>query len=177
MELQAIFIDRDGTIGGTGRFIHPRDFEPYDNFYTSFELLRNKDIKIFAFTNQHRISKGEASIKDFQDEFTSYGFTDAYICPHELNSDCECQKPKPGMLFRAAEDYNLNLKNCVVIGDVGTDMVAANTVGAIKILVKTGWGKGSIGEYRDMWKDVEPDFIAEDILDAVTWIINNYYQG
>lgn len=92
-----------------------------------------------------------------------------------MNSDCECQKPKPGMLLKAAKDYNLNLSNCIVIGDVGTDMIAAHTVGAIKILVKTGWGKGSLDEYRYLWSEIEPDYVAEDILDAITWLINKYY--
>ncbi len=76
------------------------------------------------------------------------------------------------MLLKAFKEFNLNLKNCVVVGDVGTDMLAAASVGAYKILVKTGWGEGSLGQYRDLWKDVTPDYIAENLLDAVNWILN-----
>lgn len=54
-------------------------------------------------------------------------------------------------------------------------MIAANSVGAIKILVKTGWGKSSLGEYRYLWEDIELNYIAEDISDALTWLINKYY--
>lgn len=174
LEIEAVFLDRDGTIGGNGYFIHPSEFMPYDNFYKAINILTNKRIKVFAFTNQHRISRGEVEIEDFRREFDNYGFTDSYICPHKMGADCDCQKPKPGMLIRAAEEHNLNLENCVVIGDLGTDMIAASKAGARKVLVKTGWGMGSLGEYRDQWKDIEAEYIAEDILDAIIWLMDKY---
>ncbi len=63
---------------------------------------------------------------------------------------------------------------CCDIGDVGdTDMLAAHAVGAIKILVKTGWGESSLLKYRHNWKKAEPDYIAENINDAVKWILNS----
>ena len=75
------------------------------------------------------------------------------------------------MLLEAASKHNLDLKKCVVIGDVGgTDMLAAQAVGAMKILVLTGWGQGSLSQYREEWKEVEPDYIAENLLEAVKWI-------
>lgn len=174
MKIQAIFMDRDGTIGGTGHFIHPNDFKPYKNFYKAVELLREHNIKIFGFTNQHRIASKEVELQDFVREFNGYGFDDSYICPHEIGGDCDCHKPKPGMLLQAAREYSLDLTKCVVIGDVGTDMIAANEVNAIKILVKTGWGEGSLGEYRYKWIDVDPDYVAIDVLDAVRWLLSSY---
>ncbi|MDR6879366.1 ribonucleotide monophosphatase NagD (HAD superfamily) [Bacillus sp. 3255] len=50
-------------------------------------------------------------------------------------------------------------------------MLAANAVGAMKILVKTGWGEGSLQDYRFKWKETEPEYIAENINDAVKWIL------
>lgn len=67
--LEAVFIDRDGTIGGTGHFIHPNDFVPYEFSRTAIQLLQSQGIKIFGFTNQHRVSRGEASIVEFQKNF------------------------------------------------------------------------------------------------------------
>ncbi|WP_349304867.1 hypothetical protein [Paenibacillus sp. Marseille-Q4541] len=52
-------------------------------------------------------------------------------------------------------------------------MLAAHAVGAIKILVKTGWGESSLLKYRHNWKKAEPDYIAENINDAVKWILNS----
>jgi HAD superfamily hydrolase (TIGR01662 family) len=173
MSIQAAFIDRDGTIGGTGHYIHPKDFELFPVSKEALHLLKTAGLKIFALTNQHRISKGQATEQEFVDQFISYGFDDSYICPHSSDSNCECRKPKPGMLLKAAQEYNLDLHKCVVIGDVGdTDMLAAHAVGATKIIVKTGWGEGALNEYRYRWKEVEPDYIAEDILDAAKWVVN-----
>lgn len=172
MDIEAVFIDRDGTIGGTGHFIHPKDFVPYSFSKEAIQLLQSQGIKMFGFTNQHRVSRGEATIVEFQQEFLSYGFVDAYICPHSLLDNCQCRKPSPGMLLDAASKYNLDLKKCVVIGDVGgTDMLAAQAVGAMKILVLTGWGEGSLSQYRVEWKEVEPDYIAENLLEAVRWLL------
>ncbi|MFZ3579229.1 HAD-IIIA family hydrolase [Virgibacillus sp. DJP39] len=171
--IQAVFIDRDGTIGGTGHFIHPKEFTPYPFSKTAFQLLKDNDIKMFACTNQHRISRGQATIDEFYDEFMSLGCDDAFICPHSPADGCNCHKPNPGLLLEASRKYNLNLLKTVFIGDVGsTDMLAAHSVGAIKILVLTGWGNSSLNQHRQKWANVEPDYIAGNLLSAVRWIID-----
>ncbi|MET3697587.1 histidinol-phosphate phosphatase family protein/HAD superfamily hydrolase (TIGR01662 family) [Bacillus oleivorans] len=170
-KIQAVFVDRDGTIGGTGHFIHPKDFSLYPFSMEALKLLKNQNIKMFAFTNQNRISKNQATIREFQEQFQSFGFDDAFICPHGQDAECKCRKPKPGLLIEASQKYNLDLSKCAVIGDVGsTDMLAAHAVGAMKILVQTGWGKGSLSEYRYTWAEVEPDYVAENLLEAVRWL-------
>ncbi|MFD2875602.1 HAD hydrolase-like protein [Paenibacillus rhizoplanae] len=79
------------------------------------------------------MSKGRATELDFRNEFDSYGFYSAYICPHEPEDGCVCHKPQPGMLLQAATDHGLDLTRCAVIGDVGsTDMLAAAAVGGQK---------------------------------------------
>ncbi|WP_409274692.1 HAD-IIIA family hydrolase [Neobacillus sp. SCS-31] len=173
MNIEAVFIDRDGTIGGTGHFIHPKNFTLYPYSMTALQILKDNNIKTFACTNQHRISKGEATINDFYNEFMSFGFDDAFICPHSPYDNCNCHKPKAGLLIEASKKYNIDLSKTAFIGDVGsTDMLAAHSVGAIKILVLTGWGHSSLDEHREKWAEIEPDYIAEDLLKAVKWIIN-----
>lgn len=173
--LQAVFIDRDGTIGGTGRFIHPNDFVPYPDALTCISWLKQMGLKVFAFTNQHRIALGQASLAQFNAQFAAFGFDQAYICPHE--EVCECRKPQPGMLLAAAAQHGLDLSRCVVIGDVGeTDMLAAHAVGAIKIIVRTGWGEPSLTTYRSRWMETDPDYVADDLSDAVRWIAGKH-QG
>jgi HAD superfamily hydrolase (TIGR01662 family) len=176
-ELQAVFVDRDGTIGGTGHFIHPKDFRLFPNVKESIDLLKKSGIKVFAFTNQHRIARGEAKIEEFEEQFHSYGFDQAYICPHRSEDNCHCRKPKPGMLYQAAREHNLNLHLCAVIGDGGdTDMLAAESVGGIKVLVRTGWGEGALGRFRSTWASVEPDYIASDFSDATRWLIKSTFK-
>ncbi|WP_028549540.1 HAD-IIIA family hydrolase [Paenibacillus sp. UNC451MF] len=172
--IQAVFIDRDGTIGGTGRFIHPRDFELFPYSLEALKLLKDHGIKVFALTNQHNIAKGLASEQDFIEQFASYGFDASYICPHESDEGCECHKPRPGMLLQAANEHGLDLTRCAVIGDVGsTDMLAATAVGAVKVLVMTGWGSASMDSHRYKWYDqAPPDFVAKDLLEAVNWLVS-----
>lgn len=64
MNIEAVFIDRDGTIGGTGHFIHPKDFSPYPFSRAALQILKDNHIKTFACTNQHRIGRGEATLAD-----------------------------------------------------------------------------------------------------------------
>ncbi|WP_036708677.1 HAD-IIIA family hydrolase [Paenibacillus pinihumi] len=172
-EIDAVFLDRDGTIGGTGHFVHPNQFALYPFSKKAIQLLKENGIKIVAVTNQHRISTGVVSRQDFEEEFRAFGFDGWYICPHAMDEACACKKPQPGMLLEAAEDLNLDLKRCVFIGDVGsTDMLAAAAAGCRKVLVKTGWGADSLETYRSKWSEVTPDHIAENVLDAVQWVLN-----
>ncbi|WP_434752252.1 hypothetical protein [Paenibacillus amylolyticus] len=75
-------------IGGTGHFIHPRDFELYPNAQEAITLLKQNGMKVFALTNQHRISRGQATVQEFEQQFQEYGFDQAYICSHE--EECGC---------------------------------------------------------------------------------------
>lgn len=169
-KIQAVFIDRDGTIGGTDEVIYPGEFELFNFSKEAIKILKKRKIKKFSFTNQPGISRGESCIEDFTNELNSFGFDDIYICPHELIEECKCRKPGIELLQRAAIEHNLILQNCVVIGDRWSDMLAAAKVGAIKILVLTGAGKDAIGKHRDKWSKYEPDYVAENLLEAVMWL-------
>lgn len=174
LDCQAVFIDRDGTIGGTGHFIHPRDFVLYQGAQESIKRLKEAGLKVFAFSNQTRISRGEATEEEFKSQFKTYGFDDSFVCPHGKQDGCSCRKPSPEMLHTAAEKFGLDLSRCVVIGDVGeADMLAAHLAGAKKVLVRTGKGEKSLGIDRDKWRSIEPDFVANDINEAVKWILDN----
>jgi D,D-heptose 1,7-bisphosphate phosphatase len=184
--MKAVFLDRDGTIGGTGGGMHPFEFSMYDFSPKAIRLLNELGVKVFLFTNQTRVGRGFFTEDDLLKGFEmmdkqlaqhSAFFDDVFYCPHSPDDGCACQKPKIGLLLKAKEQYNLKLEDCYVVGDTGeSDMVAASNAGTKKVLVKTGWGKGSLTSYRDNWKGIEPDYIAEDLVDAVKWIaddINN----
>lgn len=172
--LQAVFVDRDGTLGGTGHFIHPRDFELYPWSAEAIGLLKGAGLRVFALTNQHQIAHGRATEEDFREQFRAFGLDGAYLCPHPHDAECECRKPAPGLLYLAAREHNLDLSGCAVIGDVGaTDMKAAAAVGATKVLVRTGWGEDSLGAYRNTWAEVEPDYVAKDLLAAARWLLRH----
>lgn len=173
--VQAVFIDRDGTIGGTDDVIYPGDFELFPFANEAIKILKQREIRIFSFTNQPGISRAEACIEDFTNELKRFGFDDIYICPHESSEGCKCRKPETELLEKAARENNLVLQKCVVVGDRWSDMVSAAKVGAIKILVLTGAGKDAIGKYRDKWSEYEPDYVAENLLEAVRWLNQEKY--
>lgn len=102
--IQAVFIGRDGTIGGSDEVIYPGDFKLFPFSKKSFTRLRNAGVPIFAFTNQPGISRGDATIGDFQDELTSFGFDHVYICPHQHEDGCSCRKPSSALLIQAASE-------------------------------------------------------------------------
>jgi D,D-heptose 1,7-bisphosphate phosphatase len=178
--MKAVFLDRDGTIGGTGGGIHPFEFALYDFASGSIRSLNELGIKVFLFTNQTRVGRGyfteEELVKGFElmkDELKSKSafIDDIFYCPHHPDDGCDCQKPKIGLLLEAQEKYDLKLDECYVVGDTGSsDMAAAHLAGIKKVLVKTGWGKSSLTKYRSSWAGIEPDFIAEDLRDAVAWV-------
>lgn len=171
-EIQAVFLDRDGTIGGNGGWIPPKYFTPYPYTAEAIKMLKEEGIKVFAFTNQHPISEGKSTVEEFAEELKGFGLDESYICPHAINAGCSCRKPKPGMIYAAAEKYGLDPEKCVVIGDAGdTDMMAAANAGCIKILVRTGTGEEFLTKYRDKWAEIEPDYVADNVLDAVRWLL------
>ncbi|MFJ5768710.1 D-glycero-alpha-D-manno-heptose-1,7-bisphosphate 7-phosphatase [Psychrobacillus sp. NPDC093180] len=181
--MKAVFLDRDGTIGGTGGGVHPLDFSMYDFAPQAIKSLNEIEIKVFLFTNQTRVGRGffteDELLKGFklmEEELANdSAFLDGiYYCPHKPDDKCECQKPKIGLLLQAQKMHNLNLNECYVVGDTGSsDMVAANRAGTKKVLVKTGWGESSLTSYREQWREVEPDYIADNLIEAVNWIVND----
>lgn len=118
-----------------------------------------------------------------------------YYCPHHPTEGigiylqtCTCRKPGSGMLIKAAGELNIDLNRSYAVGDMFKDIEAASRVGAKGILVKTGYGLKAMEkdlrriptEYPpeekgnpDASETLQPDYIAEDILDAVTWIIHD----
>ncbi|SEB05409.1 histidinol-phosphate phosphatase family domain-containing protein/HAD-superfamily hydrolase, subfamily IIIA [Thalassobacillus cyri] len=166
-KIEAIFIDRDGTIGGDDTVHYPGEFDLFPYTSTEINRLKRDGIRIFSFTNQPGISRGLAKEKDFEEELLAFGFDDVYMCPHDYNEGCSCRKPNTGMLIEAQKDYELCLENGAKIGDRWSDMVAASRVGSINILVRTGAGESSLSEHYDKLQDVKIDYIANNLLDAI----------
>ncbi len=171
MKTQAVFIDRDGTIGGNGHYMGDQ-FTLYSFSEKAIQLLKQNHIHVFAFTNQTHLATGEMNYQIFFNELLSYGFEDAFICPHLPSDHCDCRKPNIGLLKQAQKKYHLNLESTWVIGDYGkADMIAAARVNARKILVRTGRGEDSLTVNRSQWSETKPDVVVTNLLDAALYII------
>ncbi len=168
--MKAVFIDRDGTLGGDFRIEYPQDYYHYEGTREAIALLNENGFTPFAFTNQSCIARKKDGGYDFAAEFKDIGLKDWFICPHDDNDNCSCRKPKTGLLLKAQEKYSLNFKNCFVIGDRWSDMKAGGDMGCSLILVLTGRGKIALEEERSLWSEYEPVFVAKDILEAARWM-------
>ncbi len=168
--MRAVFIDRDGTMGGDYRVEYPQDYYPYEGTREAFALLNKNGFLPIIFTNQSCIARGKDGGWDFAAEFRDIGASDWLICPHDDDDDCNCRKPKTGLLEQAQEKYKLNMCDCYVIGDRWSDMYAGGKMGCNLILVKTGRGNESLGCDREKWSDYSPVYVADNFYEAAKWL-------
>ncbi|MFQ3544298.1 HAD-IIIA family hydrolase [Halobacillus rhizosphaerae] len=170
--LEAVFLDRDGTIGGDESIHYPGKFSLFPFTTSVIDQLHSEKVNIFSFTNQPGIAEGKSSVHEFVNELRGFGFDDIFICPHRIEELCSCRKPNTGMLIEARDKYGLDLSNCAVIGDRWTDMLAASKTGSLKILVQTGAGKTTLEDPGVHSTELGVDFVAEDLQGALEWLAN-----
>lgn len=183
---KAIFLDRDGTINEYVGFLRSiDDFKLLPNVAEAIAMINGSSYLAIVATNQPVIARGEVTFQELDEihmkletelgEGGAY-LDDVFFCPHhphkgyegevpELKIDCECRKPKIGMLMRAAERYNIDLGQSWYIGDTTMDVQTGINAGMRTILVQTGEA-GMDGKYN-----VTADYVAENLLSAVTYIV------
>ncbi|MGI6610082.1 MAG: D-glycero-alpha-D-manno-heptose-1,7-bisphosphate 7-phosphatase [Limnochordia bacterium] len=177
---RAAFLDLQGTLGGEG-LDDVRHFSFYPCAADAVRLLNRSPFLAIVITNQSHISKGlltygeyEQRMRDIRSSLARRGayFDAVYCCPHDKDDGCKCKKPLPGMIDQAAQEFSICVGQSYIIGDMGAaDMLLAEACGAKGILVLTGVGQGSLGEFRHTWAGVEPAYVAPDVLGAVRWIL------
>lgn len=183
---KAIFLDRDGTINEYVGFLRKEeDFRLIPGVSEAIKKNNNSGYLAIVVTNQPVIARGEVTEEELEEIHkkmeTLLGLDGAYIddiyyCPHhpdkgfegeipELKIECDCRKPKTGMLEKAAREHNIDLSSSIMIGDSTLDIKMAENAGMQSVLLKTGQ-KGEDGKYH-----VSPTLIAEDLNDAINKII------
>src|SRR5262245_8182638 len=177
-----VFIDRDGTISEEVGYInHLSRFQIYPWSARAIAVLYRNDLQAVLVTNQAGVASGyfaeelviEVHEKLQQELAREDAHLDAiYYCTHHptvgpepYRQDCNCRKPKPGMLFRAVKELDLNLNSSFVIGDRYSDIELAHNAGTRSIFVLSGYGLGEYEYQRQNWK-VQPNWIADNLLEA-----------
>jgi D-glycero-D-manno-heptose 1,7-bisphosphate phosphatase len=171
----AVFLDRDGTIIEDRGYLS--DVSQIVFFPETIESLRRlqKYFLLFMVTNQPGIARGIISREDVNhinsataEKMTEAGIeiADIYVCPHDRSDNCECIKPNPYFLQKAARDYNINLQRSFVVGDHPCDVHLAKNTGARGIYVLTGHGSKHVA---DLPQDAE---IVSGIEEAAERIIS-----
>jgi len=185
----AVFIDRDGTLTEEVGYVnHPRRLRLLPRSAEAIRRLNGAGVAAVVVTNQAGLARGYFSEEVLaavnatlvaQLEEADAHLDGLYVCPHHpteglppWRADCDCRKPRPGLLHRAAAELGLDLGRSALVGDKPSDLVAARRVGARGVLVLTGYGLGE-WEYRRAAFRVAPDHVAADLLDAVEWVLGS----
>ena len=169
---KACFIDLQGTLGGN-EFGDVRTFSFFSFSKEALERISSKDYLIFIITNQSRIGAGYYSLDEYEELIEKIHLEVPSVerilcCPHTRYDNCKCKKPKRGMIDQILVEYDIDLAESYVIGDMGkSDMNLAKEIGSKSVLVLTGAGKSSLEEYKHTWSEIEPTITADNILEAV----------
>lgn len=176
---KAIFLDRDGTINEYRGFITKTDdFVLLPDVCKAIQLINRSGLLAIVVTNQPVVARGEATEKDLNDIHNKMetllgqegAYVDAiYYCPHHpdkgfegevpaLKVDCDCRKPKPGMLLKAAVDWNIDLDSSWMIGDGERDIMAGNAAGCLTVLLTDE-------------DSTEQTYVAKNLFEAVCMIL------
>jgi D-glycero-D-manno-heptose 1,7-bisphosphate phosphatase len=176
----AIFLDRDGTLNeGVGYVNHESRFRLFPWTVEAIRTIRDEGFLAVMVTNQSGVGRGYFSEEmlreihaDFQRLLEAAGtaLDGIYYCPHRPDEGCECRKPKPGMLLRAAKDLGCDLSRSWMIGDNESDLKTAWSVGARAALVRTGDGEGNLDHQARKWPR-QPDLVAANLHRAVCDIL------
>tara|TARA_R110001583_G_scaffold131271_1_gene282990 strand:- start:395 stop:946 length:552 start_codon:yes stop_codon:yes gene_type:complete len=175
---KAFFLDRDGVINIDGDYVSTiEDFQLIDGVFEACKIILSQGYKIIIITNQSGIGRGYYTEEQFFelnrwmiDKFKGGGIhlTDVYFCPHHptdavepYNIDCECRKPKPGMIQKAKVQHDIDLVKSVLVGDRLSDITSGKSAGVGTLyLVSDG-------------KKVESDaYKCHSLLDAVQQFFN-----
>lgn len=183
----AIFIDRDGTLSEEVGYVnHPSRFHLFPFSAAAIKLINDNGWLAILTTNQSGVARGyfsEALVIDIHEQLKrdleNYDARlDAiYYCthhpqvgepPHRL--DCDCRKPKTGLIQRAVADLDIDLQASWMIGDRYRDVETARNAKLHSALVLTGYGLGEWEYQRTSWQH-QPDLISENVLQAVKSIV------
>ncbi len=183
----AVFFDRDGTLAHEVGYVnHPSRFRLYPFAVDAVRLVNRSGLLAVMVTNQAGVARGyfpESLIREV------HGLLEAaldaggarldgvYYCPHHpmvgeppYRLDCDCRKPRPGLLRRAEAELGADLARSWVVGDRHPDLALAHGVGARAALVLTGYGRGELAYQASCWPR-PPDLVAEHALEAVQRIL------
>lgn len=168
---KALFLDRDGVINVEKDYLYKiKDFEFIDGIFSLCHHYISLGYLIIVVTNQSGIARGYYTEEDFSiitkwmiEEFAKESITisKVYHCPHhpEISGECSCRKPKSGMLLQAQKDFNIDLKNSIIIGDKERDITAGVNAGLLesylydeKNLITSSKATKMVTKLDDIWR-------------------------
>lgn len=190
----AVFLDRDGTlIEEVGYIDTPDKIQLIDGAIKAIKLFNKMGFKTIIVSNQSGVARGyfnEDTVKMINDKviklFDDQGaiLNSIYYCPHHpeygneiYKKDCECRKPKPGMILKAVNEYKIDLSKSIIVGDKYSDVLTGKNLNLFSILVLTGFGKKEDKIIKSHKLNPKPDLIVEDIYQATLHITDRLMRN
>jgi D-glycero-D-manno-heptose 1,7-bisphosphate phosphatase len=176
----AIFLDRDGTLSHEVGYVnHPSRYRLYPWSVDAVRAINRAGWLAVLVTNQAGVARGyfpETVVHQVM-EAGGARFDAEYVCLHHptlgeppYRRDCDCRKPRPGLLLRAEAELGADLARSWMVGDRHGDLQVAWNAGARGALVKTGYGRGELEHLAPGWER-PPDLVAANVLEAVEQIL------
>ena len=178
MKNKLVLLDRDGVINIEKSYLHKiEDFEYEKNVVEGLLRLRDLGYRFAIITNQAGIARGYYTEEDYlklqsfiEDDLFKKGIKieKSYFCPHHPNVtgkygiECNCRKPNTGNFELAIKEFDIDVKNSFMIGDKITDLIPAEKLGIMPVLVKTGYGLESLKKLEGTKLN---SIVVNDILD------------
>lgn len=175
----AIFLDRDGVLNveGGDYVTTPGGLRPLPGALEALAAICRAGWRVFVYTNQAGVGRGIMSLKDLDIvhqrlQLLAHGaggkIQQIYACPHHPDAQCNCRKPKPGMLLQAALEHGIDLARSYAVGDSPRDIAAAKRAGCATVLVLSGHTpKYPCHEFDG----IEPDHVFADLAAFASWLI------
>ncbi len=182
---RAVFLDRDGTIIEEVGYLDRIDrLRLFPETIDALRVLQRAGLRVIIATNQSGIAQGlftEQLVRDLHDHLTErlalggVRLDGIYYCPHHpeaklaaYRATCDCRKPSPGLLQRAARDLDLDLGHSYMIGDRWRDLRAGQAMGTAGVLVRTGYGETEALQPPDGGR---ADAVVDNLAAAASWIL------
>lgn len=189
MKRPAVFIDRDGTISEEVGYVnHPSRFRLFSYSAEAIKVLNDNGWLAIVITNQAGVARGYFSEdvivnvhKQLESDLRvgSAQLDAIYYCAHHpsvgeppYRFDCDCRKPKTGLIDRAAQDFEIDLAASWMAGDRYSDVELARNAGLHSAFLLSGYGRGEWEYQRGSW-NYQPDLVCENLLDAVKKIVGS----
>jgi len=180
---KVIFLDRDGTITGEKDFVSRiEEIKFIPGSKEALKTLQELGYKLIIVSNQSGIARGIMTVEQVEEvnsfilkelEKDGIKIEGIYYCSHHPEENCDCRKPRTGLIRKALQGHPLKLKDAWVIGDKLSDILLGRNIKGKSILVLTGYGQGTkqkIESKADVYAWHKPDYIAKDLLEAASFI-------